>query len=97
MHLIKYKQMMKTEVKFAQIRLELMADVVESYAAGLDGSYKEIVNWAISYVLDPSQKIRHAAQKLMIMLATQFGSERLMKILETHKPEVLQVFHNLIN
>ncbi len=71
-NLMKYKQYKsakakKSDPKLSQTKIALMTSLYEKYLNAAE-HYKEILNWTVGYMEDPSQQVRNEASNLLLHL-----------------------------
>lgn len=94
--LIRHKSKVKNDPKLITTKLNLMEVITIKYPQ-FEQNAKEILNWALVFMEDPSQKVRNDANELLTHLAAILGYERATQLIASNKQHLLQHFLNLLN
>jgi hypothetical protein len=86
----------KNDPKLVITKLQLMSALLERHGQQ-DFPHKEAVAWILGFVEDPNQKVRAEAGDLLVTLTYLLGNEKVVKLIEALRPQVLECVINMMN
>ncbi len=86
---IKHKNKVKNDPKLLITKLQLTTALLQRYG-NMEFPHKEIILWILNGIEDPNQKVRAQAQETLYAVTFLLGSEKILKIVESSRPNMLQ-------
>lgn len=85
---IKHKNKVKNDPKLLITKLQLTTALLQRYG-NMEFPHKEIILWILNGIEDPNQKVRAQAQETLYAVTFLLGSQKILKIVESSRPNML--------